>query len=308
MKNIAFIINSLAVGGNERSVSLLSEVISKNYIVYIIVFDGSHIAYNYDGELIDINEPSRTGIFNKILVYIRRIKKVNKIIKDKQIDIIYAFTNSFNAISHWRFHNVKKIVACRDCGDLIRKTSCYAHMLKTSDHMVFNSEFMRTYFLGKYPQYNDKCSVIYNIVDTHYIESVCSEKLSPEHEQFYKTHAVVVAVGRFCKEKGFNHLVRSFVMLRDIIPSAGLVIVGNGELFPLIEKMVSVCKYKDDILLVGAQKNPYKYMMLAKVFALSSITEGFPNVLLEAMACGLPVVATDCTSGCLLYTSDAADE
>ncbi|HBT86430.1 MAG TPA: hypothetical protein DEB12_11070 [Porphyromonadaceae bacterium] len=297
MKKIGFVISGLSIGGNERSVSLLSKALSSNYEIFVIVFDGRNVAFDYDGELIDLKEPAKNGLINKAMVSFRRINKVRKIIKEKHIDILFTVTASINAISHYYFKGVKKIVSCRDCGDLERNIRLYAHMVKKADYMIFNSEHMRSFYLESYPSDAYKCFTVYNIVNVDAIRSKMDGDVPTDFLDFTKSHDSIITVGRFCREKGYNHLIRSFCHIKKSNPKAGLVIVGDGELRSEVRDMVESCVHKNDIYLTGAQRNPYRYIALCRIFALSSISEGFPNVLLEAMACGLPVIAVDCKSG-----------
>lgn len=297
MKKIGFVISGLAIGGNENSVAQLSKALSSNYQIYIIVFDGKNVAFDYDGELIDLHEPARKGILNKLLVSYRRVRKIKQIIKDKDIDVLFTVTASINVVSYYCFNNVLKIVSCRDCGDLEKNIQRYAYMLKSADYMVFNSAYMKAYYLERYPQDTKKCYTVNNIVDTKRINGIACQDVEESFTNFVEHHDTIVAVGRLVKEKGFNHLIRAFCKIRAGHPKAGLVIIGDGILRDKIAEMVKHCQYQSDICLLGAQNNPYKYMQRCKLFALSSESEGFPNVLLEGMACGLPIVATDCKSG-----------
>jgi len=307
MKKIGFVVNGLSIGGNEKSVSLLSKALSSEYEIYIIVFDGNNVAFDYDGELIDIKEPAKNGVLNKAIVSIRRIAKIKRIIKEKNLDVLFTVTASVNAVSHYRFRGVKKIVSCRDCGDLERKIKFYAHMVKKAEWMIFNSEHMRAYYLERYPADSKKCFTVNNIVNTEAIREHIADDVENSFSDFIKTHDTIVSVGRFCREKGYNHLIRAFCRIRQARPNAGLVIVGDGELHGEIHDMVDNCVYKSDIYLTGVKKNPYKYMKHCKLFVLSSVSEGFPNVLLEGMACGLPAVAVDCKSGPREILSDKFD-
>jgi glycosyltransferase involved in cell wall biosynthesis len=98
------------------------------------------------------------------------------------------------------------------------------------------------------------------------------------------------------KQKGFSHLIDAFVLLRKVIP-AHLWIIGEGELRQELEAKVACLGLGNCVRLLGFQSNPYKFMAAADVFALSSLWEGFGNVIVEAMACGVPVVASDCLHG-----------
>ena len=107
---------------------------------------------------------------------------------------------------------------------------------------------------------------------------------------------VVVAVGRLEKEKDYPTLLKAFARLREE-REVRLVILGEGSERPALEQLVCDLNLEDDVLLPGFVNNPLAYMSRANLFALSSAHEGFGIVIVEAMACGTPVVSTDCPFG-----------
>ncbi|PSN20049.1 glycosyl transferase [filamentous cyanobacterium CCP5] len=112
---------------------------------------------------------------------------------------------------------------------------------------------------------------------------------------------VILGVGRLVKQKDFATLVQAFAQVRQQRP-ARLVILGTGDkrephIKPRLQAMIQELGIADDVDLPGFVSNPYAYMARAHVFALSSIYEGFGNVVAEALAAGTPVVSTDCESG-----------
>lgn len=104
----------------------------------------------------------------------------------------------------------------------------------------------------------------------------------------------VVTCCRLNAQKDFETLLQAFAGLST---PARLVIVGDGELRPAIEARIHALGLEERVLLAGHQANPFPWMARADVFVLSSFFEGFGNVLVEAMALGVPVVASDCPSG-----------
>jgi glycosyltransferase involved in cell wall biosynthesis len=105
-----------------------------------------------------------------------------------------------------------------------------------------------------------------------------------------------LGVGRLTKQKNFPLLIHAFVKVRQK-KTCRLVILGDGELRSEIEILINNFGIHDDVLLPGFQENPFAWMSASSVFVLSSDWEGLGNVLIEAMACGTPVVSTDCPSG-----------
>jgi glycosyltransferase involved in cell wall biosynthesis len=107
---------------------------------------------------------------------------------------------------------------------------------------------------------------------------------------------VILAVGRLSPQKDFATLICAFAQVRQRL-EARLIILGEGEERQPLEAIVAQLDLAQSVDLPGFVSNPYAYMSRAAVFALSSAWEGFGNVLVEAMAAGTPVVATDCPSG-----------
>ena len=105
-----------------------------------------------------------------------------------------------------------------------------------------------------------------------------------------------MAVGRLSEQKDFTTLLNAFAIIRKK-SECRLIILGEGEQRKQLEALVDHLQLNDDVQMPGFVKNPYAYMVQADVFVLSSAWEGLVTVLIEALACGTPVVSTDCPSG-----------
>lgn len=110
------------------------------------------------------------------------------------------------------------------------------------------------------------------------------------------TAPVIVATGRLAPQKNFPLLLRAFALLRQQRP-ARLLILGEGRQRPQLEALIAELGLGEDVALPGFVTNPYAVFARASLFVLSSDFEGLGNVLIEAMACGCPVVSTNCPSG-----------
>ena len=132
--------------------------------------------------------------------------------------------------------------------------------------------------------------VVHNPVDLVAIAKAASEPLDPEHERQWSRPAIVAA-GRLADAKNYPLLIDAVAELRRTVP-ARLFILGQGDAEMTLREQVVRLGLADAVVLCGFQRNPWKYIARADVFALSSRYEGFGNVLVEAMACGVPVVAT----------------
>ena len=112
-----------------------------------------------------------------------------------------------------------------------------------------------------------------------------------------KNGKTLISMGRLSSEKGFDLLLSSFAVLADRHSEWTLEILGEGPLRRHLESRVRSLSLSGRVRLPGFDLRPFDALRRADLFAMSSLSEGFPNALLEAMACGLPVVSFDCPSG-----------
>lgn len=141
----------------------------------------------------------------------------------------------------------------------------------------------------------EKVKVIYNPVIT---SPVLAKMQEPIDHPWFAADAppVVLGVGRLVSQKDFFTLIKAFAQVRQRC-AARLMILGEGEQRPQLEALVHELGLDEDVALPGFVENPYAYMAKSAVFALSSVFEGFGNVVAEALATGTSVVSTDCQSG-----------
>lgn len=140
-----------------------------------------------------------------------------------------------------------------------------------------------------------KLASLSNPVVTPDVVVAASEE--PDHAWFTSDAApVILGVGRLHPQKNFAMLLRAFANVRSE-RDARLVILGEGPERPDLQGLARELGVEDDVSLPGFVVNPFAYMARSSVFVLSSVFEGLPGALIQAMACGCPVVATDCPSG-----------
>jgi glycosyltransferase involved in cell wall biosynthesis len=148
---------------------------------------------------------------------------------------------------------------------------------------------------------NISSNKIYSINNPTITQNIFEKAKEPINETWFQEidtnqHKIILGVGRLTTQKDFPTLVQAFALIRKQY-QAKLIILGEGENRNELETLISRLNLIADVILPGFTPNPYAYMAKASVFVLSSAWEGSPNTLVEAMACGTPVVSTDCLSG-----------
>lgn len=141
----------------------------------------------------------------------------------------------------------------------------------------------------------ERIEVVHNPIVTPELKELAKTPL--DHPWFREGEPpVVLSVGRFSKQKDFGTLLRAFARVREDRP-ARLVILGDGPERSMLESLISELGLDEVAALPGWVANPYPWMAHAGVYVLSSRWEGLPSVLIEALYCAVPIVATDCLSG-----------
>jgi glycosyltransferase involved in cell wall biosynthesis len=143
---------------------------------------------------------------------------------------------------------------------------------------------------------------IYNPIVDHRLFSQ-AQQVTEEDWLQPNSPPVYLSIGRLTEQKDFANLLSSFALVKKHL-NARLIILGEGELRQDLTALIQDLSLADSVSLPGFVKNPYPYLKAASAFVLSSRWEGLPTVLVEAMACGCPVIATDCPSGPLEILED----
>ena len=170
-------------------------------------------------------------------------------------------------------------------------------MYRFADVIIVNSKYgaedlVRSFYLAQ-----QKLKVIYNPLDLDNIRRL--SKMPAEHPWCVPgSPPIILGVGSLSVLKDFQTLIRAFSIIRSI-RDCRLVILGEGPDRERLEFLISQLGLQDDVYLPGFVRNPFPWMLNAKVFVCSSLTEGCPNALMQALACGTPVVSTDCHAGAM---------
>lgn len=174
-------------------------------------------------------------------------------------------------------------------------TKLMKNLYPKSDHIIAISEGVAKDLHDVIGINSEDITVIYNPVVTDNLLDKAKENVN--HKWFCSNSInVILSVGRLHPQKNFKTLLRAFAEVRTK-QDCRLVLLGEGDQRAKLEKLANKLCISDSVYMPGKVKNPYKYMARSDVFVLSSDWEGFGNVIVEALACGCPVVSTDCPSG-----------
>jgi glycosyltransferase involved in cell wall biosynthesis len=304
-EKIALYLPSLVGGGAERvMVNLANSMAAKGVRVDLVVANAegaykNQVAQNV--KIIDFGSKRSLASFPKLIGYLRR---------EKPRALISALEHT-NVLAIWAkrlaFVPTKNIITEHISSSLITYAAGYTpsklratlHAMRftypLAEKIVTVSQGVADDLVQTIGISKNKLEVIYNPVLN---DTMFQKAEQPINHPWFQLGEppVILGVGRLEPQKDFPNLLRAFALLRKK-RKARLVILGEGNLRPMLEALAKELGIEDDVQLPGFNSNPYAFMKRASVFVLSSVLEGLPTVLIEAMALGTPVVSTDCKSG-----------
>lgn len=317
-KKILIFTTSIAGGGAERNAALLSQYLDAN--VTLAVYESRPDSFPHGGTFIDLQFTPSRHLWSKLISYIRRLKELRRLKMEGEIDLTISLLdqpNLMNLLSHSHGQSVISIrnftsLKSQESMGVARRLESWllTRLYNRADKVVAVSREMQRDLAENYHVRKDKLAVIYNGCDLAAIANAPGD-LDTMLEEYFK-NPTIVTFGKLYPQKGQWHLIRSFKQIKSKVPDARLVIGGRGPLFDYLNRLAEGLSLTTarldsdggemslpgaDVLFLGYQPNPFRFLKNASVFALPSLYEGFPNILLEAMACRLPIVASDCRSG-----------
>lgn len=303
---IGLYVKSLEGGGAERVVSRLSYILASHGVdVSLITAYLTNSSYDYAGKLINIDEPPRPGLW-KIPMMLKRIGKFRRIRKEERFDYIISFLDSPNMSNTLtRSCPGASVVSIRNY-DSFDGTSLKAKIKRVvfkytygkADCVIACSAEIRKTVIDKLGVSPDKVRVLYNPFNSSELVDAASQDCPEENVKFAKNHELTLVVaGRLQHQKGYWHLPKIVAGLKEKGVDVGLLLIGDGEQKDAIKALATSLGVEDRILCCGFQKNPMAIEALADAYIMTSLFEGFPNALVEAMTIGLPLITADCKSG-----------
>lgn len=305
-RRVLFIVPTLVGGGAERViVTLLRHLDRGKFRLALAVVDMREAVY-----LSDV--PADVEILDLRCSRVRyALPKIARLIWRRRPDVVFSTLGHLNlALSLIRpllpdgpRYIARETVVVSENIRGARQPSlwrwAYRRFYGRFDAVVCQSRDMREDLIANFAFPAEKSSVIHNPVDRERIGRLAAEPLAPAFEaaddQVGEGAVHLVAAGRLAHQKGFDLLIEALALCAN--PRIRLTILGEGPLRAELERLAQERGVAAQLRFAGFQKNPYPFFAQAHAFVLSSRFEGFPNVVLEALACGTPVIAAPAPGG-----------
>jgi len=300
-QRVLFVIPSLAGGGAERVAVQILNALDRGR------WDRSLFLYERAGPFLADVSPDITLESADASSRIGQWRALRRFIRKARPDVVVAFLSYWSALTATRAAGVgAKVVFAigtpvgafltdrdyrwsqpwnRRVFTTVMRTAC-----ALADRIIATSTGVADDLIASVGAAAARIRVVHNPVDVMEVVSAAREPIDSADEARWQ-RPVIVAAGRLAEAKNYPLLIDAFAILRRRTP-ATLFILGTGDEEARLRALIAAHGLADSGHLCGFRRNPWSYMARADVFALSSHYEGFGNVLVEAMACGVPVVAT----------------
>lgn len=295
---LLLVISSLAAGGAERVLATMANVWSTRGHEVIVVTDASaavdHYSLKCNVRRIALGLDSESKRLNqKIGRNLKRIERLRAVVSASSPTLVIAFGDTVN---------IRALISCLGLGVPIlvsERVDPRQHTIPLpwrvlrrllypfATYLIVQTESVARWARFVVP--NRCVRVIPNPVRPRHPPLQRPPLMRPRH--------TILAMGRLVAQKGFDLLLRAFAHAALPTPTWQLVILGEGPDRSSLQAHIETLGLRHAVLMPGLVLEPEQWLQHADMFVMSSRFEGFPNALLEAMNCGLPVIAFDCPSG-----------
>lgn len=319
---VLFVLGSMSGGGAERQVIEMLKHLDRTR------FEAQLYLANRSGELLsevpsDVkihafsDRPAGTWAarLNRMTrtTPIARWRDLARVLADERIDLVYdrTYLATLDAAAACWLRPTRRISCCvvdpaPELAAYARRMPLFARRFSrrayaSASVVLANSEGLRRRLVEFYSLPDSLVRTHYNVVDFERLERLSGERLQGEpHSSINDTAApfLIVTSGRLHSQKGHAVLIDA---VRELVHerkrSVKLLILGAGDSETKLRQQIDAHRLESHVTLMGFVSNPLPWYKLARLFVLPSLYEGMPNVLIEAVACGTPVLSTDCPSG-----------
>jgi len=303
---VAFLFGHLHRGGMQRAVSNVTRSLPAHIESFVAYFGTDNPGFDFRATMVNLDVPGVLGssLPRKLANFAARVARVRRFVREHRVDVVVSMGEIANIVNvvgaaPRRILSVRSapVASLSDSGAYAPVYASLRRLLYgRASAVVAVSRAAADELRERYAVPGGLIRVIPNLYDSAAIRSAGAEPLPPDLA-WLEERTFVVAVGTLAAHKGQAELVRAMVEARRSLPSLELVLVGDGEGGVALRALISKLGLDGAVHLVGFRDNPHAIVARALAFALPSHFEGFPNALVEAMLCGIPVVATDCATG-----------
>lgn len=304
MKKVMIITRILTGGGAERVAASLASYLKDRYDVLLVVIDGSRRTYETKAkvEFLNLSVFDKGNGINRAKWFLSAYIKIKNIREKYNPDCVISFLTEPELMNALTKGHGKSITSIRN----VRSSVVKSKAKKLRDKWVFSrmdgivslSYNAKMDLVNNYGVSANKIKVIYNICETERItDRIKQGTISNDELEWINNEKTLITLGRLTEQKAQWHMIRAFKSVARCIPDAKLVILGEGDKKAYLQGLISDLGLNSSICLMGYKENPYVYLANSAGFVFSSVYEGLGNSIVEAMACGLPVISTDCNAG-----------
>jgi len=301
--NVLFVLSSLGGGGAERvAVNVVSALHGQGFNFSLALMKNEGVYFEEIPSGIQVYDLEKgNGI--ALPVSIRRVVNLTNLVSRLKPEIVLSFLWSCNirailakffSSSKAKFIISERTYIEKDVRRLQDKVGI-AFTYRFADKIIAVSEGVRDGLIKYFKVLPDRITTIYNPFDLEEIKKKAGEPLPAEFRNLSRPW--VVSAGRLSYEKNYSFLLKAYAEYKKVSGEGTFIIMGKGEMEDELKTIARKLGIENSVYWAGFQKNPYSIMKNSDVFVLGSHYEGFPNVIVEAMATGVPVISTDCPSG-----------
>jgi glycosyltransferase involved in cell wall biosynthesis len=310
--NILFLLPTFTFGGAERtSLNLLKGINKSEFRVSLVTSRAlfQHFQHIDVEKFIAVEDVGIDVWFSSLRRFMQDIKKTADLLKVENPDLAFGmmhYPSSLLVFAKHFFHTKTKVIASPRGPSteylryfeqkFFRKTylkGIFTFFCRYADGLIVASHGMKEECIKDFHAFPERVNVIPNSVDSEEIKKKAEEgndlNVPPDF-------CIISALGRLEKEKNFSFLLRAFSALRKK-EKTKLLIIGDGTERRNLERLSQELNIEEDVVFVGFQSNPYKFIKMSDLYVHTCLFEGFANAIIEAMACGVPVIAINCPYG-----------
>ena len=311
-KNILLIMPYGSVGGMERlALTFYNHYKAQGYQVKGLKFiklETDIINFGEDELFFKPCDFSSMSILERAWFYLKTPIMLRKIIKDYNITHSIAFgdmANLFSTLTYTKEFKIGSIHALKSV-EFVNKTFfnrifkySYTSLYKHLNKVVCISSAIKKDLIDNCNYKFSNLEIIYNPHNVKSIVQLSNEQIEDRDEISIFSKKTILFLGRLSIQKSPWHLLKAFSLIQKNDKDINLVYIGDGDkkVTDYILALTNDLKIEDNVFFLGRKSNPYKYIKASKVIALSSHYEGTPNVIVESIAVGTPIVTSYCTKG-----------